>query len=164
MLRHADGMSASPIVLYAEDDDNDAYFMRRAFAKLGRENSLQTVRHGGLAIDYLLGEGAYADRARHPLPDLLLLDVKMPEMSGLEVLAWVRARAAFNALPVVMFSSSTQASDVAYSRAHGADAYLVKPSNSNQLHLLMEKLFAAVAIDAGRRAGLQVEGNQLATP
>lgn len=130
-------------VLYAEDDENDAFFMQRAFARLAPA-ALTLVPDGGGAIAYLDGTGDFADRAAHPLPQLLLLDIKMPHVMGLEVLAWVRQQEKFNALPVVMLTSSTQAKDIEFSRRHGANAYLVKPSQSRDLIGLMERLIAAL--------------------
>ena len=79
-------------VLYAEDDENDVFFMERAFSKLQLRDALRVVPNGRAALEYLSGAGVFADRTKHPLPELLLLDVKMPEMSGLEVLKWARAR------------------------------------------------------------------------
>ena len=139
------------VVLYAEDDPNDVFFMRRGFSKMGGVR-LHIVEHGGAAIDYLSGAGAYGDRTQYPLPTLLILDVKMPECSGLEVLAWVRARDEFATLPVVMFTSSTQGSDVAESRRLGADGYFVKPSNAMNLARLMESIVTKAQVP---RAGAE---------
>ncbi len=140
-----DPVAANRTVLYAEDDPNDAFFMGRAFEKLGAGVGLKVVSNGREAIDYLSGVDEYADRARYPLPTLLLLDVKMPQLSGLEVLAWARARTEFAALPVLMFTSSAQKSDVDRSRDLGANGYLVKPSNSTHLHLLIQDILKVVA-------------------
>jgi len=134
MLRH---------VLYAEDDENDAFFMQRAFARLAPA-ALTIVPDGSEAIAYLDGTGAFSDRKSHPLPGLLLLDIKMPNVRGLEVLAWVRQQKKFNDLPIVMLTSSTQAKDIELSRQQGADAYLVKPSQARELIGLMERLIAAL--------------------
>jgi CheY-like chemotaxis protein len=155
-------MTARTIVLYAEDDANDAFFMEVAFEDLKRADALRIVRNGKKAVEYLTATGEFADRARFPLPDLLLLDVKMPAMSGLEVLAWVRARLEFSALPVVIFSSSTQDSDIEFCRAHGANAYLVKPSNADNLAALVQKIDAALGTRNGAAGVLAVEGNRIA--
>lgn len=85
----------------------------------------------------------------------------MPETSGLEVLTWVRTSPEFGRLPVVMFTSSTQHSDIAYCRKHGANAYLVKPSNAEHLSLLIKEVLAAAAELAGPTALLPLPGNQL---
>jgi CheY-like chemotaxis protein len=151
-------MNAPPLVLYAEDDENDAFFMQRAFAKLRLPDALQILPTGKQVVEYLSGTGDFADRARHPMPTLLILDVKMPEMSGLEALAWVRAREEFSGLPIVMFSSSTQATDIAYCSEHDANAYLVKPANANQLVSLVSELLAAAAVGG---QVLRVTGNRI---
>lgn len=163
MLPMPDPLAPSRTVLYAEDDADDAFFMRRAFVKMDAAVALQIVPHGQAAIDYLLGAGDYADRDRHPLPMLLLLDVKMPERSGLEVLSWVRAQAEFAALPVVMFTSSAQETDIDRSRQLGANAYLVKPSNATGLHVLMKAVLDAFDADPTAR-DFPIKENLLAGP
>jgi len=149
------------IVLYGEDDANDAFFMERAFAKLGRREALRIVPNGGIAVQYLEGAGKFADRSQYPDPSLLLLDVKMPEVSGLEALAAVRRRVAFAAIPVAMFTSSTQATDIAFCRAHGANAYLVKPSNAAGLAPLVEGLLRAIERFSVESPRLAIDGNLL---
>lgn len=150
-----------PSVLYAEDDENDVFFMERAFAKLKIRRSLQVVPNGRAAVDYLAGTGEYVDRTRHPLPGLLLLDVKMPELSGLEVLRWARNRPEFQRLPIILFTSSTQRADVEFSRDQGASAYLVKPSNAEHLAALVTRLLAACNDPSSGGGRLALEGNQL---
>ena len=154
-------MDSQRIVLYAEDDENDAFFMKRAFGKLKRSDALRVVRDGSEAVRYLRGEDKYSNRTLYPPVCALLLDMKMPGMSGLEVLTWVRTQSEFASLPVIMFTSSTQESDVELSRARGADAYLVKPSNSDHLAVLVSKILEAAM--KGRRLGepLALDGNQI---
>src|SRR4051812_43180666 len=106
-------MRATPLVLYAEDDENDAFFMERAFAKLKSPATLRIMPNGRAVIEYLSGEGGFSDRKKYPLPALIILDIKMPLMSGLEVLEALRSEPALRALPVIMFTSSTQDSDIA---------------------------------------------------
>jgi CheY-like chemotaxis protein len=155
-------MTSRSTVLYAEDDANDAFFMEVAFEDLKRAESLRIVTNGKKAVEYLTGAGEFADRGKYPVPDLLLLDVKMPAMSGLEVLAWVRARPEYHGLPVVIFSSSTQDSDIEFCRTHGANAYLVKPSNADNLAVLVQKLDVALAENNGTAGVLAVDGNRIA--
>lgn len=155
-------MNSRTIVLYAEDDANDAFFMEVAFEDLKRADTLRIVRNGKKAVEYLTATGEFADRATFPLPDLLLLDVKMPAMSGLEVLAWVRTRPEFKALPVVIFSSSTQDSDIEFCRTHGANAYLVKPSNADNLAALVKKIDVALTEKTDAAGVLVVDGNRIA--
>ena len=87
-------------ILYAEDDSNDAIFMQFAFDEAKVRALLRIVHDGQEAIDYLAGTGEFADRGRHPLPTLMLLDLKMPRKGGLEVLQWMRQQPAFQCLPV----------------------------------------------------------------
>lgn len=153
-------------VLYAEDDENDVFFMRRAFGKLRTPRPLHVVRDGQEAIDYLVGRGAFADRAAHPLPGLLILDIKMPHLSGREVLEWVRQRGQFSKMRVVMLTSSMHDEDVRFCAKAGADAYLIKPSQAEKLIELLASLFAACdqAAAVGAASGaMNIPGNRLLT-
>lgn len=125
--------SPLPLVVYVEDDENDAFLFRHAWRKAGVPNPLTVFADGQRPIDYLSGAGEYADRSRHPLPELLLLDLNLPLRSGLDVLGWVRERRELAALPVVILSSSNQAKDVERASDLGATAYFVKPTNVVQL-------------------------------
>lgn len=122
-----DGGGARPILL-VEDDPNDQLLIRRAFGKAKLVNPLRVVSDGDAAVAYLGGEGAYADRQAHPLPSLMLLDLKLPRRSGLEVLAWLRAQPApLGRTPVVVLTSSREHDDVGRAYDLGANSYLVKP-------------------------------------
>jgi CheY-like chemotaxis protein len=154
-------MSPRIAVLYAEDDENDAFFMQRAFAKLKRPDALRIVPSGTKVLAYLQGEGEFSPRGAFPLPDMVLLDVKMPEMSGLEALEKIREQREFDALPLVMFTSSTQESDIAFSREHGANGYFVKPSNAHHLFRLIETLLGAIRRLDPQSPRLAIEGNLL---
>jgi CheY-like chemotaxis protein len=114
-------------ILLVEDSEDDQLLIRRAFAKAKLSNPLHVVDDGDKAVAYLAGEGAYADRAAHPLPTLLLLDLKLPRRSGHEVLAWLRADPALRRLPVVILTSSAESADVKRAYDLGANSYLVKP-------------------------------------
>jgi CheY-like chemotaxis protein len=118
-----------PTVLIVEDDENDFLFLERALAieKFGAH--VQRACDGVEAIEYLAGENDFADRANHPLPQLIVLDLKMPRRNGFEVLAWMRQRPKLGALPVVVFSSSEEPGDVEKAYNLGASGYLVKPSS-----------------------------------
>jgi CheY-like chemotaxis protein len=154
-------VTANLPVLYAEDDENDAFFMQRAFAKNKWAHRLRVVPNGRRAVEYLRGEGEFADRAKFPLPGIVLLDVKMPEMSGLEALRWIRTEHQFDAVVIVMFTSSTQKSDVEFSRTHGANGYFVKPSNADMLARLVADVQRAADTLSPTTPVLTVEGNQL---
>lgn len=129
-------------VLVAEDEDSDAMILRLAFERAGLNNPLVRVCDGQEAVDYLTGNGAFADRATHPLPALLLLDLKMPRMNGMEVLTWLGSRTDFKDLPVVVLSSSPDHSDIQRAKAAGARDYFVKPHGIRELIGILHALRA----------------------
>lgn len=124
-------------VLYVEDEETDVVLMRHAWNKAGLLNPLHVVHDGEQAIQYLRGEGEFGDRANHPFPSLVLLDLKLPKVSGLEVLEWIRAQPDIHTLQVVMLSSSNQPPDIHKAHALRANAYVIKPSNPTALAELM---------------------------
>ncbi len=130
------------VILVAEDDANDVFFLRRAFQKAELGCHILDVPNGQVAVDYLSGASPYDDRCQYPLPQLLLLDLKMPLMSGFEVLEWLKGRPDLNELPALVLSSSAHQEDVAKARALGARDYHVKPSDQQQLIQLARELQA----------------------
>jgi len=120
-------INPKPVILLAEDDDNDVFFMRRALQKSQLDFLLQVVTDGQQATDYLSGHGDFSNREKHPLPTVILLDLKMPFLDGFEVLTWIRAQAAFKATPVAVLTSSAEERDRRRARELGACAYFVKP-------------------------------------
>jgi CheY-like chemotaxis protein len=116
-------------ILYVEDEENDVFFMRRAWKKLGGEVTIQTVADGAQAIDYLQGSGKFADREGFILPDLVLLDLNLPIRSGFEVLDWIRGNEATRNLVVIVFSSSGRQEDRSRADDLCASDYLLKPSS-----------------------------------
>src|SRR6266436_5956424 len=100
-------------VLLVEDDLNDIFLIKRAFKIAQIENPLQIVTDGQEAINYLKGEGKYADRETYPLPKLMVMDIKMPRRSGFEVLEWVKGKGGqLRRIPIVIVSSSSNPSDI----------------------------------------------------
>jgi len=130
-------MSGTPPILYAEDDENDAFLMKRACRVAGFVNPLVVVRNGAEAINYLAGAGSYGNRETHPLPLLALLDIKMPLGSGLEVLTWIRSILKSD-IPVIVLTSSNQMADIEKAYQEGANAFLVKPGHPEQLVNMMK--------------------------
>jgi DNA-binding response OmpR family regulator len=117
-------------VLLVEDDANDAFFLQFAFEQAGVVNVLHVVGDGQEAISYLAGEGVYADRSKHPFPCLVLLDLKLPVVMGMDVLRWVRERAP--TLLVLVLTSSSDVGDIDEAYRLGARSYLIKPLGVEQ--------------------------------
>jgi len=111
----------------AEDREDDIFLIRRAFQKAGIVNPLFVVRDGEQAIAYLEGGGRYSNRAEFPLPELLLLDLKMPRMDGFEVLKWIRQQSGLSSLRVIVLTSSDAIRDVNVAYNLGANSFMVKP-------------------------------------
>jgi CheY-like chemotaxis protein len=126
-------MSNNPTLLYAEDEETDVLLLRLALKRSGLPHPLNVVVNGVEAIDYLAGTGVFADRSQHPLPCLVLLDLKMPLKSGFEVLAWIRQQPQFAALPVVVYTSSGGDADREQSRQLGATDYVVKKADVGEI-------------------------------
>jgi CheY-like chemotaxis protein len=120
-------------ILYVEDDANDLWLLARAFEAEGLEEPLHVVRDGVEAIAWLAGDGYFEDRAKYPLPQLVLLDIRLQKVDGLAVLRWIRTHPPFTALPVIVFSSSYHSHDIADAYGLGANLFLVKPTDLDGL-------------------------------
>lgn len=127
-------------ILLAEDDQNDVLLIKRAFSKSRIVNPIACVGNGEEAVAYLKGEGVYIDRRQYPLPFLLLLDLKLPRLSGHEVLKWLREQPLLKRLPVVVLTSSKQPADINRAYELGANSYLVKPVVFEEFAALMQQL------------------------
>jgi CheY-like chemotaxis protein len=114
-------------VLLVEDNPDHEELIRRAFADNGARVVLSVVRHGEEALDYLLRRGEYQDAGRSPRPRLILLDLRLPRMDGLEVLAEIKSSPELRAIPTVVLTTSESEHDVARACAQHAHSYLVKP-------------------------------------
>jgi CheY-like chemotaxis protein len=114
-------------ILLVEDDENDVFFLQRALKEERITNPVRVAEDGQEAVDYLSGVGRFADRAKFPVPCLIILDLKMPRRTGLEVLEWIRAHHAFLTIPVIVFTSSAQPEDIDRAYRLGANAFVVKP-------------------------------------
>ena len=121
-------------VLYVEDDDNDLFFFRTALQRAGRMEPLYVCRDGQEAIDFLARDGMYPQsQPEENLLCLVIVDLNLPKKTGFEVLQWIRQESRLLAIPVVVFSGSNHSSDMQRSYALGANAFLVKPSNSERM-------------------------------
>lgn len=114
-------------ILQVEDEENDVLLLQDAFQKAGIEIPLLVVKDGQQAIDYLAGTGIYADRSKHPLPALVLLDLELPLVSGFEVLQWLQGQPNHKGLVIIVFTSSEDPADVDSAYRLGAKSFVVKP-------------------------------------
>jgi CheY-like chemotaxis protein len=114
-------------ILHVDDDSNDILLFHHACQKGGLPCNVASVEDGERAISYLRGEDEFANRQRYPLPRLVLLDLKMPRVTGFDVLAWMRNDEQLRAMPVVVLSSSNHDADVKRAYDLGANSYLLKP-------------------------------------
>ena len=122
-------MSGLPSILVAEDDETDVFLLQRAFRKVELPNPVVVVPDGLACIEKL------AHAKTHPeerLPGLVMLDLKMPRRSGLQVLEWMRAEPVMRSIPVLIFSSSANQSDVESAYDRGASGFLIKPPSATE--------------------------------
>ena len=143
-----------PTMLLVEDSQNDVLLIERAVKQASLAASLAVARDGDAAVEYLSGAGPYADRQRHPLPILVLLDLKLPRRSGLEVLEWQRQQPGLRRLPVAVLTSSNQMADVNRAYDLGANSYLVKPVAPGAM-LDLVKLLGLYWLVVNEKPGLQ---------
>jgi CheY-like chemotaxis protein len=132
LLQKFVAMPDQALILLVEDREDDVFLLRRSFSKAGITNPMQVVRNGEEAISYLIGTGKYLDRAEFPLPELILLDLKMPKLDGFEVLKWLRSQHQLARIRVVVLTCSDNIQDVNRAYALGANSFLVKPQNLNR--------------------------------
>ena len=137
-------------LLIVEDDADALFLLQRAFLKVGLSASLHVAVDGEEAVAYLSGRGAYADRAAHPLPTLVLLNLKLPKKSGLEVLEWMRQQPRLRRIPVVIITTSGEERDRRRALELGAREYYVKPIESTGLLQLAKKVHTFTRLFAGR--------------
>jgi CheY-like chemotaxis protein len=123
-------------LLLVEDNEDDVFLMKRALKGARVVNPLFVVEDGQEAVDYLGGAGKFADRGKYPLPAVVFLDLKLPFISGHDVLAWIRRQKELEALVVIVLTSSNEASDLTRCYALGANSYVVKPPTPEQLEEL----------------------------
>ncbi len=127
-------------ILIIEDTEDDVFFLKRALRDSDIHLPLNVVVDGQQAVDYLQGNGIYADREKYPLPFLILLDLKLPYIMGLDVLKWIRQQPAHATTLVVVLTSSQQDRDMDETYRLGGDAYLVKPPTRAKLLEMVESL------------------------
>ena len=119
-------------ILLVEDNDDDVLITSLALKQSKQSYPLRVVEDGAEAVMYLSGDDKFADRAKFPVPRLVLLDLNTPRMSGFKFLEWVRSQASLQGMLVVVFSGSNSEADLAKAKRMGADRYLVKPANFDE--------------------------------
>ena len=127
-------------ILVADDSVLDVEILERAFYDAGIKAPFIVTRDGEEAIHYLAGEDEYQNRAKHPFPRLLLLDLKMPKLDGFDVLRWLQNQPALRRLIVTVLSSSDEPKDIDRAYDLGANSYLVKPSRTEGFREIAEKV------------------------
>jgi len=136
----------SHIILLVEDCADDVFFMRYALKKAAITHPVHVVIDGEQTVDYLSGTGKYSDRDAFPLPTVVFLDLKLPLLSGFEVLAWIRSQPTVSHLPVFILSGSSEDRDREKARELGAKSYIVKPPREATLVQAMESLDSPLAL------------------
>jgi CheY-like chemotaxis protein len=132
-------MNQLKTILIADDDENDVFFLKRLLDKTG-EYRLQIVHDGSKAIRYLAGEGEFADRARFPAPSCVILDLKLPNKDGLEILEWMQSHESCAGIPALVCSGFDSSTHVERARELGAFSVVPKPPNSDHVSALLATL------------------------
>ncbi|HEY0547946.1 MAG TPA: response regulator [Verrucomicrobiae bacterium] len=127
-------------ILIVDDDENDIFFAKRAFTEINVHCTFQVLKNGQEAVDYLAGQGPYADRQKFPLPMMILLDINMPIMDGFQVLEWLRKRPGIKVIPTLVFSSSDVPSDITRAYELGANSFMTKSVTYDGLLLKLQTL------------------------
>jgi two-component system response regulator len=130
----------SNLILLVEDNPDDVLLTQRALIKGNIIHELVVVNDGVEALEYLFGEGKYAGQDRSTMPEVILLDLKMPKMNGLEVLQRIRGDGRTNLLPVVILTSSKEEQDIVSSYKLGANSYICKPVDYDQFLNVIQQL------------------------
>jgi CheY-like chemotaxis protein len=134
------GVSQAYPILLVEDQADDVFLMERALQKTDLKHPLRVVTDGRKAIEYLTGNDDYADRTAFPFPGLVILDLKMPGITGFEVIEWMRKNQRTRLTPIIVLSSSSLAADINRSYELGANAYMVKPADHRSLESLLQTI------------------------
>jgi CheY-like chemotaxis protein len=128
------------VILLVEDDPAHAEIVRRSFESFRLANRLMHVADGQAALDYLHRSGEYADAATSPRPGLILLDLRLPKVDGLEVLETIKSDGNLSSIPVVILTTSAAETDMVKAYTSHANSYLVKPVDFGQFLILMDTL------------------------
>jgi len=127
-------------ILLVEDNDDDALLVQRAIRKNNITNAIHRMKDGIEALNYLQGLEGFSDRKQFPFPEVIILDLKMPRMGGLELLAWIDEHPEYRVIPTIVLSSSRLEKDVERSYALGANTFMVKPWNFDALAQMIKTI------------------------
>jgi CheY-like chemotaxis protein len=125
-------------ILLIEDEATDAILIQRAFEKVGIRNPIAHLANGDAALAYFEGINEYSDRLRFPLPVLVILDLKLPGMGGLQLLKWIRTKRDLRLIPVIVLTGSADSTDVQAAYEAGANSYLLKPADRSEIIRVIE--------------------------
>jgi CheY-like chemotaxis protein len=128
-------------ILILEDDPNDVILLKRALQKNNIRNPVQVLNDGVEGVRYLSGIEPYSDRSKVPFPSFIIMDLKMPRMGGLEVLEWLREHPQYRVIPTLVLSSSKLPVDILTAYKLGANSYMVKPGNFDDLQNLIRNVY-----------------------
>jgi CheY-like chemotaxis protein len=148
-------METKPI-LVADDSEDDVVTLLRSFQQVGIQNPIISVQDGKEFINYLTGTGMYADRSQFPMPGIIFLDVKMPEVDGFQALDWMRKNREFDNIPVVMLTGTMPLVEATRAYQKGAISFLSKPCSPEHVKLLPDaaiktlKFASLILVSMGR--------------
>jgi DNA-binding response OmpR family regulator len=127
-------------ILLVEDESTDAAFLLRGFEKAQVKNPIIHLKNGDDALRYLAGKGEFADRKKYPLPALMLLDLKLPGTTGIQLLQWMRVQGEIKRVPVVVLTSDDNPETINAAYDLGANSYLVKPGNAAEIARMVQSI------------------------
>lgn len=127
-------------ILLVEDEPTDAALITRAFEKARVKNPVIHLANGDEALRYLAGKGEYVDRVKHPLPAVILLDLKLPGATGMQILQWMRVQGEIRRIPVVVLTSDENPKTIDAAYDLGANSYLVKPGNPAEVAQMVHNI------------------------
>lgn len=134
-------MDSKRLILVVEDTEEDIELLKLAIRKAGVQNPIQVVKDGQEAIGYLRGEGKFKDRRTYPFPGVIFLDLKLPKMTGFEVLRYIKEHEECRVIPIMVLTSSSLDEDVLKAYRLSANSYMVKPGNLGELIKLVDLCF-----------------------
>ncbi len=135
-------MNQSDLILHVENELDDVFIVQRTMKKIGISNPTAHVENGELAVDYLSSCIPITDKTEQRLPSLILLDLSMPRMGGIEVLRWIRSQPIIKRVIVVVLTSSQNKEDITAAYENGANGYLVKPVGMPEFQAVLTSLKA----------------------